>query len=478
MSNAFFICAEVVEWAKNYTGPRFHALLSDMPYHLESITERFGGENAVPPIVGDGSGVYARASKGFMGQEWDGGDLAFRKETWEAFHNVLFPGAFGIAFSASRNWHRMAVAIEDAGFIIHPTLFCWATAQGFPKVTNPQKILAKRGHEQADNFAGYSYGRQALKPAIEPIIVFQKPHANPGAQIDGILQNGAGLFWIDGTKIAGKAWKWGTQTDIRGGGFGNKRPSDGHVLARDVQDGEKGRWPSNFILIHNPGCQIVGWKDEAYQINTFDEGAKPFGDAVGDEFSTRDVSTMVPVWECVEGCPAPKLDKQSGILKRGTRGEVGNKSLSEKRIFGLDKRPPGTPTVSYGDKGGASRFFFQAGWSDEIREGLFAADPVIYEGKASPKEKHAGIKGEKGNFHPTIKPLALTRYLAKLLLPPDIFAPRRLFVPCSGTGSEVIGGIQAGWDEVTGIEIGQPYVDLSEQRVEYWQKQGVQREMF
>lgn len=63
----------------------------DPPYHLTSIVKRFGSENAAPCKVG-ATGAYARASKGFMGQTWDGGDVAFQPETWAEVWRVLKPG--------------------------------------------------------------------------------------------------------------------------------------------------------------------------------------------------------------------------------------------------------------------------------------------------------------------------------------------------------------------------------------------------
>jgi site-specific DNA-methyltransferase (adenine-specific) len=131
---------DVMEWAKEYQKGKFHALISDTPYHLQSIVKRFGKKGSAPAKHGT-DGVYSRSSKGFMGQTWDGGDIAFRPETWEALGEHLYPGAFGMCFSASRNWHRLAVAIEDAGFIIHPTIFGWLQSQGFPKATNLEKQM-------------------------------------------------------------------------------------------------------------------------------------------------------------------------------------------------------------------------------------------------------------------------------------------------------------------------------------------------
>jgi len=117
------------------------SVVCDPPYHLTSIVKRFGGDNAAPAMVG-ATGAYARASKGFMGKQWDGGDIAFRPETWAAVMAVMKPGAHLIAFGGSRTFHRMAVAIEDAGFEIRDTLF-YCYGSGFPKSHNINKALAK-----------------------------------------------------------------------------------------------------------------------------------------------------------------------------------------------------------------------------------------------------------------------------------------------------------------------------------------------
>src|SRR6478609_1393053 len=87
---------------------------------------------------------------GFMGKKWDGTGIAFDPATWEACLRVLKPGGTMLAFGGSRTFHRIAVAIEDAGFQIKDTL-CWLHGQGFPK------------------------GKAQLKPAFEPIIMARKP---------------------------------------------------------------------------------------------------------------------------------------------------------------------------------------------------------------------------------------------------------------------------------------------------------------
>ncbi len=72
------------------------------------------------------------------------------------------------------------------------------------------------------------------------------------------------------------------------------------------------------------------------------------------------------------------------------------------------------------------------------------------------------------NIHATLKPLALTRYLATLLLPPALYAPRRLLVPFAGVASEMCGAMLAGWEEVVGVELEEAHVRIGEARMAYW----------
>lgn len=113
----------------------------DPPYHLTSIVKRFGSENAAPSRAGK-TGAYVRASAGFMGKIWDGGDIAFRPETWAKVLRALKPGAHLVAFSGTRTYHRMACAIEDAGFEIRDQL-AWCYGSGFPKSHNVSKNIDK-----------------------------------------------------------------------------------------------------------------------------------------------------------------------------------------------------------------------------------------------------------------------------------------------------------------------------------------------
>ena len=466
-------------WSNEYEGEPFHALFCDSPYHLTTITKRFGKEKSVPAKFGK-DGAFGRVAKGFMGQEWDGGDVAFRPETWEGLGKHLYPGAFGMTFGGSRTAHRMACAIEDAGFIIHP-MIGYVYGSGFPKATSVSRAVdsmelygktdtrSKRKADYENNtgeeievvqgnagfandvqlrkrksgvtpatemgkaWEGHRYGLQALKPAMEPIIVFQKPFE--GRPIENILENGAGALNIDGGRIP-------------------------------LEQGE------------------------TYNINRFDDGMKPFGNGAGHAYTpTRRMcgntetdggvssyktgkrkftETQEGRWPAnfiIDDTVSPILDAKTGVLKSGKMSpEVSKRSTagSPNGIYGkFDINSPLTET--YGDSGGASRFFFNVGTA------LDDADPFVYEKKASQKERKAGM-GEDVNTHPTLKSISLTTYLSKLLLPPVEYADRRLLVPFSGVASEMIGGLLAGWEYVEGIELTPEYVPIAYKRLEYWVK--------
>jgi DNA modification methylase len=125
---------------KAFPDAHFDSVVCDPPYALVSITKRFGADNAAPAQVG-ASGAYARASAGFMGQKWDTGETAFAVEFWAEVFRVLKPGGHVIAFSGTRTYHRLAVAIEDSGFEIRD-MVAYLYGSGFPK---SHQLDKKRG---------------------------------------------------------------------------------------------------------------------------------------------------------------------------------------------------------------------------------------------------------------------------------------------------------------------------------------------
>jgi site-specific DNA-methyltransferase (adenine-specific) len=206
-------------------GIQVDSIVTDPPYHLQSIVDRFGKKDSAPAQHGI-DGAFARASKGFLGKEWDGGDIAFRQETWELAMKLLKPGGHLLAFSASRNYHRMAVAIEDAGFEIRDQMM-WLYGSGFPKSLN----------------LGDGWGT-ALKPAHEPIVMARK-------FIEGTNKNnrekyGTGGINIDGCRVEGDT---NLKARVRKAGseFGQNSGWNGHKNVDTIYNPSKGRFPANVM---------------------------------------------------------------------------------------------------------------------------------------------------------------------------------------------------------------------------------------
>ena len=135
---------------------------------------------------------------------------------------------------------------------------------------------------------------------------------------------------------------------------------------------------------------------------------------------------------------AELLDQQSGHSRsgRGRRRKAGSNVGNGKTLNAFRSRVDAVE--GYNDEGGASRFFYVA--------------------KANGKERD-------GNEHPTLKPLDLCQYLARLILQPPRKTPRRLLVPFSGSGTEMLAGLMVGWEHVTGIELDRKHVATAKRRL-------------
>jgi len=177
------------------------------------------------------------------------------------------------------------------------------------------------------------------------------------------LEHGTGGINIDGTRILGSAWKWGTQTDIRGGGYGTRRPSDGSVLATNVKSNPMGRWPANLILCHLPGCRKTGTTTvPGYQINRWSDGAKPFGGGAGHPYEgTTTPVEQVDLWDCQLECPVAALDEQSGDCPGMSGGGAKTTEKNPSWVIQPFNRQPVRSEWLRGDSGGAARFFKQVG---------------------------------------------------------------------------------------------------------------------
>lgn len=168
---------------------------------------------------------------GFMGKAWDATGVAYDADLWREVLRVLKPGGHLLAFGGSRTYHRLACAIEDAGFEIRDQIM-WLYGSGFPKSHNGP------------------WGGTALKPAHEPIVFARKPFV--GTVAANVLAHGTGALNIDGCRVAGETWAatgaahGGETLHAYGDGINNPGKSGSHDL---------GRWPAN--VIHDGSDEVL-----------------------------------------------------------------------------------------------------------------------------------------------------------------------------------------------------------------------------
>lgn len=331
-------------------GPLFDAVVTDPPYEL-----------------------------GFMGRGWDRSGVAFSVETWRAIFDQMKPGAHLVAFSGTRTYHRMAVAIEDAGFEIRDQL-AWAYGSGFPKSLDVSKAIDKAaGAERevtgvagssgssrscmAGDFAGGQYmstaaatddAKQwqgwgtALKPAWEPICLARKPLE--GTVAGNVLTHGVGGLNIDACRIEGDDAQEGRSR--HGGGV---MAGSSFQMPDSVSSMPAGRFPAN--LIHDGSDEVVALFPE----------------------------------QSGGGTPASRRSNKFGEIFGGFEGGAAEHGIG-------------------GSSGNASRFFYSA--------------------KAGPLDR-------LGSEHPTVKPVDVMRWLVRLICPPGGL----LLDPFAGSGTTGIAAL-------------------------------------
>ena len=265
------------------------SIVTDPPYGLTSITKRFGKEGSAPASTKNNDGSFARLSKGFMGKEWDGSGVEYNIETWQKCYEVLKPGGYLLAFGGSRTFHRIACAIEDAGFEIRDTIM-WLYGSGFPKSLNIGLAIDKKnGVESIDTgiqspnarpnstkdntlFESGTVGKDftikkatnewqgwgtCLKPSFEPIIVARKPFN--GSLVDNVIKNRVGAINIDECRVGTEKVGGGTMPDLSYVGQEQKKLGNGHKMSfgqvsnapRIECEEHEGRFPANTILTYD-----------------------------------------------------------------------------------------------------------------------------------------------------------------------------------------------------------------------------------
>jgi len=464
---------------------------------------------ALPPSSVDAVVTDPPYNLAFMGKSWDsvGGPAAFAEwcRLWTAeCLRVLKPGGHLLAFGGTRTYHRMVCGIEDAGFEIRDSV-TWLYAQGFPKSLDVSKAIdrhqlgelrrAKLMHfvqhrganaqwlvnlgvadgrsfkdwttedhapseqnwvlvrdalgvtpeeEQAferevlvkkrsgrtagmqllgpSGISGGTYdvtapatdaARQwdgwgtALKPASEPIVVARKPLF--GTVAANVTEHGTGALNIDACRTGAEK-----RVNNAGGRSSLQRVSRvqqgyrDHVTTSVGASSEvTGRWPTNVVLSH---------------------AATPDGeDACADG--------------CVDGCPVAELDAQSGITTASAPGSIVRRRARVTDAMAGTLGHLDRAEVTYGDTGGASRFF-----------------PMFrYQAKAPTRERPK----VDGVAHSTVKPLALMRWLVRLVTPPG----GTVLDPFAGSGTTLEACGLEGFGCI-GIEREAEYLPLIQHRLD------------
>jgi DNA modification methylase len=415
----------------------------------------FMADNSVDAIVTD-----PPYELGFMGKSWDSSGIAYSVELWRECLRVLKPGGHLLAFGGSRTWHRIAVAIEDAGFDVRDSI-AWLYGSGFPKSHDISKGIDKAAgveREVVTDLVEDLFGEREIRREKEAYGI-----GNNSETFGGHAEGAMARETAPATDEAKKWQGWGTALKPA---FEPvvvaRKPLVGTVAANVLEWGVGGL---------NIDASRIG--TEAVTINTFDNGAKPFGDAVGEDYSSRQSVGRWPANVVFDEACAELLDEQSGITK--SPKPYVSEGYKDSSMFGAggvnhDKE--------YGDTGGASRFFYVAKASKRDRneglEGLPETKSGSYNGNAvQPDGNKIGANPERPNkpaqnFHPTVKPTELMRYLIKLVTP----AGGVVLDPFTGSGSTGKAALLDGY-QFLGIELTDDYLPIIQGRLEWAEAESV-----
>jgi DNA modification methylase len=454
---------------------------------------------------------------GFMGKKWDSTGIAYDVTLWAECLRVLKPGGHLLAFGGSRTYHRLAVAIEDAGFEIRDCIM-WIYSTGFPKSLAVDKAIDKQRHDRAQVYqvtawirkardnAGLSNGdidkafgfhgmaghwtSSASQPSVPTLDQIPPLLALFGMTLDDVPDDIRTLIWtLNGRKRQpGEAWY---QREVVG--YAN-HPSGLH--RGSIADYS----PKNDDT-YNPPITAPS-TDLAKQWHGWGTALKPAHEpiVVARKSLQGTVADNVTAWGVgalnIDGCrvegdvgrwpaniildeeAAQMLDEQSGwsMSSANLRHNTGTPSVAKGKEY---------PHISIGhsDSGGASRFFYVAKASKAEREaGLEGmevkviqernkdSDFLASEWRIDPRSPNGGYENKptqpRANNHPTVKPIALMRYLVRMVTPRGGV----VLDPFMGSGTT---GCAAMLEAVRfiGIDITPEYVDIAERRIQHWASQ-------
>ena len=448
-------CRDSLEHLKTLSDYSQDILYCDPPYAL--------GSDVI--IRKDGKVDYAKASD-FM-SKWEMPTGAYWEQWFIEAYRVLKHGGWLIMFGMDRQLLLFKYYAQLAEFQEQQSLY-WYFISNFPKATDLSKMIEKNagvepiGIEKADfglansgkgwnvvnnklimpelqtdlakKYDGYKYSISPLKQTNETIMVFKKPTKTGSVLHDTLAyENGdetisVSAFNIDGNRVG-----------VSGGGWGGAESKYWGTDSKEIEEEITGRYPAQTFI---------------------------------------------------DSKVAEVLDKQSGISKSSNNriNKIGTPTDSP-TSFGVANKEH-----EYSDTGGCSKILHKCDYTQED------IDLYYYEPKVSGSERNAGCDGfetsqcvgggggigdylddvnsasgkygsEKApskNTHPTLKPISLNERILKLFKTPN---DQIICYPFAGAGSEIIGGIKAGFENWHGCELNQEYVDIANARIKYWKSE-------
>ena len=432
---------------------------------------------------------------GFMGKSWDNSGIAYNQDLWAECLRVLKPGGHLLAFSGSRTYHRMVVAIEDSGFEIRDQIM-WLYGSGFPKSHNISKAIDKQGGENIGWFIDL-----CLKVATEKGVtkkqltdLFPSKTGKPtgwlynkashsqslSPQQFNVLRDFLELPYADLAE-AKRATVGYKEAGMGSGETFGMRQTEGDnanaertvaITAPATPKAQQWQgWGTALKPAHEP--IVVARKPligtVANNVLTYGTGALNIDASRVPHLSEADRASATPqgkVTSNIRAGAAPDVDNEG-------RQEVERPDTSQGRWpanvihDGSDEVLAGFPTAKGGTwntTAGARHFnndgeptLYQTSKTDNS-EG--SAARFFYCAKASKSERNAGL--EESNTHPTVKPLTLMRYLVRLVTPPN----GMVLDPFLGSGTTAVAAILEGF-EWTGCEMTEDYWPIIEARTEW-----------